>query len=435
MNFVKALFRASLASIMICIAVGSSSATYAINLSNPAAGQGKIATRDNAFNPLGIHAGGFYFFPAAELGASYNDNIYYVKDDTFESRFDKSDYIANLRSSVSMNSNWNRHEVNLLGSADLGRYDENTNEDYEDYVVAADGRYDVMRRSFATGRAGYMRLHESRSSLDDRFGKDPTEYDYWYLGAGYDHQPARFRTLFTLDFEKLEYDNVTNIFNERVDNHDRDRGRTEAILRLGYEDRLNRRIFIQGAVNSVDYDQRRDNLGQERSSDGYKITAGLNLNLTHLLVGDIFAGYMEQDYDDSSFDDSSALLVGFHLTWTPTMLTTVDLNLDTTSQETTEPDAGGYLSTVFTARVEHELRRNIMLFGNFGYIDNQYEQSDAPGRSKGSENVTSVGLGGKYQFSRRFYATAEYRYKERSSDISSQDYENNQVLLNLGANW
>jgi hypothetical protein len=435
MNFVKALFRASLASIIICVTAGSSSATYAIELTHPAAGQARISARDKDFNPLGIHAGGFYFFPAAELGASYNDNIYYVKDNSLESGFDKSDYIANLRSSVSMNSNWNRHEFNLLGSADLGRYKDHTGENYEDYVIAADGQYDVMRRSFATGRAGYMRLHESRSSLDDRFGKDPTEYDYWYLGTGYDHQPARFRTLFTLDFEKLDFDNVTNIFNERVDNHDRDRGRTEAILRLGYENMPNRKIFIQGAFNSVDYDQRRDDQGLRRSSDGYKITAGMNFNLTHLLVGDVFAGYVEQDYDDSSYEDISDPLVGFHLTWTPTMLTTVDLNLDRTPQETTEPAAAGYLSTVFTARVGHELRRNIILFGNIGYTDNQYEQSNAPGRQKDSEDIISVGLGGEYQFSRRFYATAEYRYQERNSDISSQDYKNNQVLLNLGANW
>ena len=423
MNFVKALFKASLASIMICIAVGSSS------------GQAKIAARDTGFNPLGIHAGGFYFFPAAEIGASYNDNIYYVEDDFVVPGFDKSDYIANLRSSVSMNSNWNRHEVNLLGSADIGRYKDHTGEDYEDYVIAADGRYDVMRRSHATGRAGYMRLHESRSSLDDRFGKEPTEYDYWYLGAGYDHQPARFRTLFTLDFEKFEFDNVTNYLNERVDNHDRDRGRTEAILRLGYENKPNSRIFIQGAVNSVDYDQRLDNQGLERSSDGYKITAGRNFNLTHLLEGDVFVGYMKQYYDDSSFEDPSGGLVGFHLTWTPTMLTTFDLNLDRTSQETTEPAASGYLSTVFTARVGHELKRNIMLFANIGYIDNEYEQSNAPGRQKNNEEVLSFGLGGKYLFSRRFYATAEYRYQERSADISSQNYKNNQVLLNLGANW
>ena len=126
-------------------------------------------------------------------------------------------------------------------------------------------------------------------------------------------------------------------------------------------------------------------------------------------------------------------LVGFHLTWTPTGLTTVHLNLDRNPQETTEPTSPGYLSTVFSVGVDHELRRNVILLGNVGYTDNQYEQ-DGPGQ-KDNENITYVGLGGKYLFSRRFYASAEYNYERRRSDIAAQEYKTNEVMLALGANW
>ena len=439
MRLDKALFKASLALITLCVTVGSTSAvhatdlynpspTNAIELRNPAAGQKKITARDKDYTPLGIHSGGFFYYPAVEIGARYNDNVFYLPDDLAE-----SDYIANLRGSLSMNSNWSRHEFNLLGSADLGYYQEYDNEDYKDYVLAADGRYDVLRGSFATARAGYMKLHESRSSLDNRFGTTPTKYDYSYLGAGYDHQPAKFRTLFTFDYGKLDYDNVTNIFGQKVDNHDRDRTRPEAILRLGYEYMQGRRLFIQGAVNKVDYDQKVDNSGQERSSKGYKVTSGINFNLTNLLVGDVFIGYVNQNYDDPDFSDISDPLVGFHLTWMPTGLTTFDLNLDRKPQETTEPTASGYLSTIFSVRVEHELKRNIILFGIGGYTENKYEQNVQGLKEK--ENITDVGLGGKYLFSRRFYASADYRYQRRRSDIATQEYNDNQVMLALGANW
>ena len=429
MNLDKVLFKSSLASIAICIAAGSSFAAHAIELSSPSAGQGKIAASDNDYTPLGIHSGGFYYFPAVEVGATYNDNVFYLPDD-----FEESDTIANLRGSVSMNSDWSRHEFNLLGSADLGYYQDYDNEDYQDYVLATDGRYDVLRGSFATGKAGYMKLHQPRSSLDNRFSKTPIEYDYSYLGAGYDHQPARFRTLFTLNYATLDFENNKNIFGQKIDTQDRNRDRPEAILRFGYEYKQGRRLFIQGAYNQVNYDQKVDNTGQERSSKGYKITTGMNFDLTHLLVGDVFIGVVKQDYDDRTTSSNiSDPLIGFHLTWTPTGLTTVHLNLDINPQEATEPTSPGYLSTVFSVGVNHELRRNVILLGNVGYTDNQYEQ-DGPGQ-KDNENITYVGLGGKYLFSRRFYASAEYNYERRRSDIAAQEYKTNEVMLALGANW
>ena len=412
MNFDKALCKALLALIAICVANGSSAA-------------------GGEYAPLGIHSGGFFYYPTVEIGANYIDNVFYLPDDLAE-----SDSFATLKASLAMNSNWNRHAFNLLGSADLGYYREYDSENYKNYVLAADGRYDVLRGSFATARAGYMKLTESRSSLDNRFGTTPTKYNYSYLGAGYDHQPAKFRTLFTFDYGKLDYDNVTNIFGQEVDNHDRDRTLPKAILRFGYEYMPGRRLFIQGQVNRVNYDQKVDNSGQDRSSKGYKITAGMNFDLTHLLVGDIFVGFLEQNYPDYTTSTSiSDPLVGFHLTWFPTRLTTVHLNLDRNPEETTEPNSPGYLSTAFSTAIEHELKRNIILTARFGYTENKYKQNvNLPGL-KENENDTEVRLGGKYLFSRRFFASAEYIYQRRRSDIPTQEYNVNQGMLSLGANW
>ena len=430
----KLRLSASLASFVLVASIGCVStaqaivAAHEIELSDPASGQDKIAAGDKDFNPLGIHAGGFYLYPAIEIGVMADDNIFRIPDKIAE-----SDVVTNLRGSVSINSNWNRHELNFIASADLGYYKDFDSEDYKDYVVATNGRYDVMRDSFATGKAGYMRQHEDRSSLDDRFGTTPTEYDLSYIGAGYDHQPGKVRTLFTVNYQKLDYQDVFNILGEEVNNDDRDRTRPEALLRFGYENMPNRRIFIEGKVNAVDYDQRFDDNGAERSSNGYKVTTGMNFDLTHLLVGDVFVGYVEQKYDDPRFSDISDGLFGFGLTWMPTGLTTVGFNLDKSPQETTEPTASGYLSTVFSVSLKHELMRNLMLSGNIGYTDNNYGQN-APGQ-KENENISNFGLGAKYSFNRRFYATADYRYQKRSSDIAIQEYKLNQGMLAIGANW
>ncbi len=439
MELKKILLRSSLQCVGIVLA--ATQTAFAIELNNPAAAQAYIDPSDKEYVPMGVRAGGFRIFPAVEVGVRADDNIFRFPDIDLDTDPVVSDTIIDARASASINSDWNQHEFNAIASVDLGRYNDYDSEDYEDYVFAADGRLDIKRGSFLSGKAGYMLQHEDRSSLNSRrgtlaspaYGVNPTTYDFSYVGAAYDRQPAKIRTLVKVDYETLNYDDIKNVFGGIVDNSDRNRSKAEAVFRVGYENLPNRRIFIEGTINSRDYDRQFDNNGVERSSTGYRLATGMNFDLSNLLVGDIFIGYVEQDYDAPAQADISSGLVGFGLKWYPTRLTSLDLNLDRKVEETTETTASGYLSTIFSARVNHELKRNIILFGNVDYTDNEFEQNSAG--QKENETITGFGLGGKYLFSRRWYTSVEYRHEERSSDLARQEYTDNQGLIAFGANW
>lgn len=390
---------------------------------------GEDAAAFNDYQPTGAHVGSFLMQPEIELSAVHDSNIFRLPDG-----FEESDTYFSVKPSLDFKSDWSRHALSIDLLADLARYQDHPNEDYNDYGINTAGRLDVLRNSYATFNAGFSQLHEDRNSLDSRAGAEITEYTLGTLGLGYRHSFNRMSVGASYQIQKLNYDNVPSIDGGIVLNDDRDRARNEAKLRVGYNLRPQFDIFMEGGVNSVNYDHRLDANGLERSSNGYKVVAGLSMDVTDVLVGDVFAGYLNQQYDDPSFSDGiSSSTYGFGLTWNVTRLTTIAAHLDRSTEETTEKTASGYLSTAFRSSIDHELRRNILLSGSLAYTNNDYQQN-TPGQ-KENESIFGAGLGVKYMFTRNFYARAAYDYERRDSDIASQEYKLDRALLSVGARW
>lgn len=399
-----------------------------LTASEPGIGAPFRQSKSAEYQPLGLRAGSFMFYPVLEMGVESDSNIFRVP-----SELEENDTIFHLDPSVYMTSDWSRHELNAYAWARLGYYDEFSNEDYEDYSVSADGRLDVLRDSYATGYVGFASRHEGRSSVDNRFGAEPTTFTQAVFGLGYDHTFNRLTVSAAYDYEALDYDDVPGIFEAVINNDDRDRKRNEGTLRVAYQVRPQFDFFVEGALNAVDYDNTPDDTGRERSSNGYRLNAGASIDITSVLVGDVFVGYLRQEYDDPGLRDIDNTDYGFRLFWYATALTTVTSSLQRSPTETTEPEASGYLSTALDLRVDHELRRNILLHTAFSYRNNDYEQS-VPGR-KENEDIFDFSIGGKYLFNRRFYARAEYAYERRNSDIEEQEFTANEFRFALGAQW
>jgi len=402
---------------------------------------------DSGYTPLGVHMGSFYLYPVAEVGLEYDDNVFRLPDQ-IENETDAlvrdagADSILRVKAAITANSDWNRHALNGFASLNLGKYNEYKKQDFENYALGGDGRLDIKRGSYATGRIGIRKRNESRSSVNSHvggegsplaYGVEPTPIHTKYVGAGFDYRPARLGFSFDLDYRTLEYENVDNVFGGEIDNSDRDRSVPHAIARISYEVMPQRRVYVEGRVDRVEYDQEIDQNGIERSSSGYKVTGGMSFDLTNLLVGDVFAGYLEQNYDSPTQADISSNLLGAHLQWFPSRLTSVNFGLDSNVEESTDKTVSGYLRTTARIGVIHELKRNIILSANADHTQNKFKQNE-PDR-KELETITGFDLEGRYLISRRLYTALRFRHEYRESDIKFQEYTNNRALLTLGANW
>ena len=156
-------------------------------------------------------------------------------------------------------------------------------------------------------------------------------------------------------------DNVT-LDGDIINNDDRDRDQTDFILRGDYLARPGRSYFLSLGWTDIEYDFPVDRNDIARDSDSSSISAGIAWDLTGKLVGDLFGSYQKREYDDPQLSDVSGFNLGANLNWYPTQLTTVNFRLAGGPQETIQAANSGYFSQLYSVRIQHELRRNCLLY-------------------------------------------------------------------------
>ncbi|MCH7507805.1 MAG: outer membrane beta-barrel protein [Proteobacteria bacterium] len=378
------------------------------------------------FQSGGIRVGGFALRTGVEIALEHNDNIFYLENEEI------SDSIIHVRPWASLRSDWSRHELNISVFADIGRYDDFGSEDYEDWVLNLDGRIDVKRGSSFNYKASYMQLHEDRSSPDDVGGIAPTQFIYSGFGVGYSHSFNRLTA--ALDFETIDtdYDNNINGDGDILDNQDRDRTRNALTFKLGYEFSPQSSVFISAEANEVDYDQEFDNNGFARSSDGYRLRGGFSWDMTGVLTGDLYGVYLDQEYDDPRFNNIDGFGIGADLVWMPTELTNINVRFVNSPGETTQIDTSGYFSTLYSVRLQHQFRRNLLAHVRFSYTDNDYEYTGSGTAALNDNEVIRAGLGLSYLFNRHVFISGGYVYEDQNANTPIFDYTTKRWYLTLG---
>ncbi len=373
-------------------------------------------------DPLGATMGSFLVLPSITVEQLYNDNIF--ADDGDE----EDDFITQVIPRLEIRSDWNNHELNFQSGAAIGRYWDNDSEDYEDYYAGVSGRLDIRRSTQLRVRSRYARLHEDRGSSDDAGGEDPTELDAYTLGAALRHDFGRINGTVGGEFRRLSFDDVDAPGGD-IPEHNRDRNRVEGIVRVGYEIQPQYEVFVRGSYNDIDYDGL-NGAGIDRSSDGYGVAVGLEVDFGGIVFGDFFAGYRSQDYDDSSLDDIDGFGGGADITWNVTKLTTVEFSALGDIQQTTVTDASGTpasgrLVATGEVTVDHELRRNLLLAANASVTRDDFE-----GISR-TDYVYRAGFGVTYMLNRYLYLGADYDFRKKDADAGGTDFIENIALIRL----
>lgn len=380
------------------------------------------------YSAKGIRVGVFEIRPTLELGSDWNDNIYNTQTNAV------SALVTHIKPSVQVASNWNNHSVDLSVTSDIQNYLGYSREDRQIINVNLNGRLDVLRNSFAYARFNYLNSPEPRGTpTSPTNALTPTGSQTLTGEAGYDHNIYRIRFHADNIAAHQRYaDGITQQGDIILNNQNRSRLSNISTIRVGYEIRPSYEAFIKGSYNFINYDFKFDDNGYQRSSKGYKVVAGLALELSSKLTGDARIGYQEQIYDDPRLQTIAGLAGGITLKWAPTGLTTITTDLTRTINETTLIGASGYLATAFTTRIDHELLRNLILSADVGYTFNQYRGGNEPNPPR-IENVYSASFNAKYMPNRNFYVDAGYRYNSRTvQNVSNSNYNNNVLYLSVG---
>jgi hypothetical protein len=371
-------------------------------------------------DPLGVKSGGFTIFPSVEVSGTYNDNIFATDAGTID------DVITTITPAVRISSDWAQHYVGFNATGDIVRYADNGAEDHETYNLALDGRLDIRRDTNVTGRAAYELGSEERGSVNDAGGRTPTEFDVQSLEAGMFNKWNRVSLNADGSLFRRDYDDVTTTTGI-VNNDDRDRDEFGLTVRGGYEIQEQYEAFAEVILTSINYDAAVDDNGLNRDSEGYEVRAGARIDLTGLLFGDVFIGYLSRDYEGAGLKSVETVVGGIDLTWNVTPLTTLTGGLSRNVSETTLAAASGNLTTELRVGADHELLRNLIVSARVAVSTDEFE-----GTSREDDYIKG-GIGAKYMLNRNFSVVLDYDYSERDSSVAGADNEINKILLRLRA--
>ncbi len=380
---------------------------------------------DPDLDPLGVHAGSMLIYPKIGVYGMYDDNMFFSE----ETRFD--DIALRLRPVVEVESQWSRHELLLYADADFTWYDDFSSEDYETYTFQGQGTIDITQASNLLIFGSYLIGSESREDPDaPRFAAERTRYDQTDVSAQFNQEFGRFIWCVGGYFRRLDYRDTELVGGGEIDNQDRDRDQTSVNTRLDYEFQPDVGMFFDFTYNWVRYDQKVDDFGFARNSEGFELVAGLDLRFTSVIFGSFYLGYLEQTYVDPVFEKTDGFSFGADVNWNVTELTTINFSAARLLQETIQVDSSGYFADRLTITVDHALRRDWMIsaFGTIG--QNDYQQIDR------KDKVWSIGSAVEWTVNRHLVLQLAYAHDQRSSNSPGFfDYKRNVLMFGVEARY
>jgi hypothetical protein len=383
------------------------------------------------YDPLGIRLGSFLAYPSARLAETYDSNVFATTSGT------KDDFYTTFNPSIAVRSDWNVHSVALQASSSTKRYSSLVSENVTNFLIAGNGRLDILRDIYARGGAGYQLLHEDRSSPDSVNGKKPVEYHVTSANLGYVHEPGRLGARVDATVDSYSFNNATSNTGATLIQKDRDRIIYAITPRVSYEIVPGYHAFVQTPVNARDYVRKTDQRGFHRSSHGYEVDVGTAIDLTRVINGEVYAGYLSQMYDDSRLKTNSGFGFGGNLLWNVTQLTSLRATLARTVEETTQfatvggvnVDASGYLQTAVKLSAEHELLRNVLLSAYVSYLNADYNGINR------TDDQYEANVEGRYLLNRILSVTADFTYTKRDSNVVGVPYDRAIGMLALRAGF
>ena len=426
MRRIETTIRRSLFAVVLLVFASFSAVLEAQNYDNPGLGELPVYAHPQDYKPLGIRAGGFMLHPGVQLAAEYNQNIYYTSENN------TSDKIWHVRPYIAARSNWNRHALEVRLAADVARYADNGDSDYEDYMLYVNGRVDVRNRSALSYSMDYKDLHEDLSFRGAEQGRVPTRYNVVGGSLAYDQTFNRLSIGVLADLRRSNYDNSVAVDGSVLDNQDRDRDDLGVSLRLGYQFQTDKQAFVSYQIHKSDFKQALDRNDINRNSSGLSADAGLKFNVTGKLDGDVFVTYHDESYDDPMLPNVNGWAGGAAMQWRPTKLTSIGARITSDIQPTTYGYSSGYLRTLYTVRADHELLRDLQINGQVSYSDSKYQlTADAPVAARSKDEVWQYGLGLSYFVNRYIFLSAAYTEDRAKSNLPNDDYTVRRIWLTL----
>lgn len=376
------------------------------------------------YRPRGSEHGDFIFYPSMDLQEYYNSNIFVTETGT------KSDLATFISPALSVVSDWSPDEgaLNFLVNGQIRRYGTQVSENESNVSVDTNGKYIISHEAsmYLTGDLGYQLNHEDRTSPDTVANqKVPTEYQEASAKLGFVRDAGILGFHLDSGADLYSYNNNVTATGVAVPETDRNRVEYTVTPRLTYAIVPGYGAFIQAPLNLREYQAKFDASGFQRSSRGYELDAGTTFQVTNLIDGQAYVGYLEQHYDDPRLAKAKGPSFGGSLLYNPTLQASVRLNVGRSVQETTLAPASSLIQTQVGLTGAYELFSSILLSAGFNYSDQSYQ-----GLAR-DDHVYVGTLSGRYLINRNLWGTLSLNYQTRLSNVAPNSYHQESILAGV----
>lgn len=350
----------------------------------------------------------FVVKPSFGVTGIYDNNIFLTESSTV------SDKRVEYAPAVVVQSDWGRHSLSFTATSTIGRYVENTNEDFEDYQIQTDGRLDIHDNKKLEAVVGISQRHEERNEEDDLGqGFEPIVSFNRFADLTFEYQTDAF-----LFRPKFSYEHNDFQDSGAVSNDARDETILEMSVRLGYEFSPGTTIFIEPNADFRIFDQERDGGGFLQDNYSFGKLAGVTWDVTGVTFLEAGAGFSYREYDDPSFDSELNFDYSLKAIWNATDVITVTAELGRSFEASGTTGESGSLTDSGDLSLDYEFLDNVIISTGLGL---SVSSTDRSGREDIDINPT---LAVRYLVNENWDARLDLGYSIRESNFTGEGYRN-----------
>lgn len=376
-----------------------------------------------AYDAKGIPLGGFRLFPALDASATYDDNVFRTATTT-------SDWFFTVSPTARIKSQWGRHFFEVYAGLNDYRYTTLTAENLTDWRVGTDGRIDISRAANLTANVFYGQMHELWSAPNNAVGFQaaPNRYYQTHAEVSAVYQPNRLGFGVGGVYDEYNWTNTPKTGGGVLFNSDRDQTEYQAYAKVYYDFSPGYSGYLKASYDGRDFAQVYDRSGMARSSHGYRLDGGVNLQISHLVAGEVYVGYLQQNFAQNvphPLKNMSGLDYGVQLDWFVSQSLTMHLSAKRTLDDVVLSGVSVADNKRVGISADYEIRPNIILQARTSYTDVQYIGTTR------SDSYLGAALGIKYLVNRYASLDLNYNYSDRSTDTAALEYTDNTVSVGL----
>jgi len=373
------------------------------------------------YQPRGIRYGSWMIDPAVSAGALYDSNVFSSNTNR------QSDIAATLGADLRAHTLWERHGIDLNFSTQSALYANHPGLDQTDVKLKGNGRYDIRHdiQLLTSLEAAY--LHEGVGTLSSPAGAvEPTPYSLFSGDVTLQREFGRLTTSAGARIDSYNFGSPHAQDGTVINQDARDGQVYTAHGRIDYafSEKLDWFTSLEG--------NRRDLRGsptQPLGSDGYRALSGFDLEFTHLIKGELAAGYMEQHFFSQTIGNIQGPAYRAIVTWSPSRTFDVHFNAEQVVAEASDTSSTGILANAMQLGFDYEFRPNVVWSSAA-----TYEKDNFKGEPR-IDNVYVIDSQIKYLMNRVSSVALTYKYLLRDSNTPGFSYDKHQVGINATARF